>query len=85
VLVLTQKPSPYFDWLDLHEQEEFDSGLTLIKYSMTSQGRIGDDMRSKGQIINETTYNIRLCPYRFASMDKYMENYYTLLLIKLEE
>ena len=69
----------------MHGQKEFDSGLTLIKYSRSSQDCIGDDMSSKGQMTRETIYNIRFSLYWFACMDKDLENHYALILIKVEE
>ena len=41
----------------LHEQEEFDSGLALIKDWRMNQGCISEEMSSKGEMTKETMYN----------------------------
>ena len=44
-------------WLALHEQEELDSGLALIKDWRMNQECISEEMSSKGEMTKETMYN----------------------------
>ena len=46
-----------YRWLALCEQEEFDSGLALIKYWRMSQECMSEEMPSKCQMTKETMYN----------------------------
>ena len=66
-------------WLTLHEQEEFDSGLTLIKCSRLSPECITEEMSRKGQMTKEKKYNGYKMVFILVCMDNDLKNHYALI------